>query len=44
MFDQEGGDNLFDAEFVVVRQAVNLFPILQQFLIEQRVGNSLHGV
>ena len=32
MFDQEGGDNLFDGEFVVVWQAVNLFPILQQFL------------
>lgn len=34
MFDQKRGDNLFDGEFVIVRQAVYLFPILEQFLIE----------
>ena len=31
MFDEQRGDNLFDRQFVVVRQAVNLFPILQEF-------------
>ncbi len=34
MFDEQRGDDLFDRQFVVIRQAVNLFPILEQFLVE----------
>lgn len=34
MFDEEGGDDLFDGHLVVVGQFLDLFPILEQFLIE----------
>jgi hypothetical protein len=34
MLDEQRGDNLFDGEFVIVRQVVNLFPILQKLLVE----------
>jgi hypothetical protein len=28
LFDEQRGDDLFDGEFIVIRQAVNLFQIL----------------
>ena len=34
VFDEEGGDDLFDGQLVVVGKFLDLFPVLQKFLIE----------